>query len=89
MDIGDARYIRNLRRTTNPVTATLPNGDVIISTHEGEIDLPTLPAGAVQCDVFSAGLECGSLLSIGKLCDHNLVAVFDDISVKIYKKNAT
>jgi hypothetical protein len=50
-------------------------GNTISSSHTAEINLPGLPAAALQCHIFPA-LASGSLLSIGLLCDHGCIIIF-------------
>ncbi|KAL7503761.1 hypothetical protein ACHAXN_001695, partial [Cyclotella atomus] len=77
--------IRNKRRATNPLNITLPDGEIIQSTHIGNLDLPGLPASATECHVVP-GLAHSSLISIKVLCDKGCYVIFTKAACKIYYK---
>jgi hypothetical protein len=58
----------NQRTTVTPITIRNPNGSVMTSTHEAELDLPMLPLAARRVHIVPA-LACPSLLSMGQFCD--------------------
>jgi hypothetical protein len=66
----------------------MPNGTHITSSHTCELHLPTLPKAAILAHIFPA-LTSGPLLSIGQLCDHGCIAIFDRNTVQITFNNAT
>ena len=81
MAMTDIDCLTNLRPTPAPVTVTLPDGSTATSTHTGLLNLPHLPLAARTCHLFPAFR--GSLISIGQLTDHGLVATFDATSTTI------
>jgi hypothetical protein len=52
------------------------------STHEAELDLPTLPLAARRVHIVPA-LKTASLLSMGQLCDAGCTVTFDATSVTV------
>jgi len=66
---------------------TLPDGSVIKSTHTTSLNIPNLPPQARRCHVFPALAATGSLLSVGKFCDHGCVAIYDKETVKIFHED--
>ena len=50
------------------------------------LSLPSLPPFTTISHVFPS-LSSRSLLSAGKICDHNCTAIFTNRSVKIYNNN--
>eukprot|EP00978_Attheya_sp_CCMP212_P029635 scaffold105942_cov70-Attheya_sp.AAC.1 len=59
-------------KPANPsLNVTLPNGQIIKSSHTGYLDIPGLPASARDCHIFP-DLKSGSLLSIGLLRDNDV-----------------
>ena len=60
---------------------SLPNGQVIKSTHTATLNLPSLPLAARAAHVFPE--LTGSLLSIGMLTDAGLTAIYTADSVTI------
>lgn len=52
------------------------------STHEAELDLPTLPFAARRVHIIPA-LKTASLLSMGQLCDAGCTVTFDATSVTV------
>jgi hypothetical protein len=81
MAISDAEFLINLQPTTAPLTVTMPDGSVSVSIHTAELNLPCLPRGARNVDVFPNFIN--SLLFIGVLCDHGLTATYTATSVII------
>jgi hypothetical protein len=68
------------------ITAQLPNGGTIQSTHTCSLALPFLPAAARDAHIFLF-LASGSLNSIGLLCDHGCTALFNARTVTIKYKD--
>jgi hypothetical protein len=60
----------------------MPNGATVIATHKGLLNFPQLPPSARIAYVFP-DLQ-NSLLSIGMLCDHGLIAQYDQNNVTIF-----
>ena len=54
----------------------------MLSTHEGELDIPALPLSARLAHVVPA-LTDQSLISIGQLCDSGCNVTFNATSVKL------
>ena len=67
-------HLNNVRPTTNIINETFPNGNIIISTMEGELDLPMLPNIARQAHIFPNIKH--SLVLIGSLCDAGCTVTF-------------
>jgi hypothetical protein len=71
--------------TSNPsVSVIVPNGQIMTSKSTAHLPLRSLPASATISHGFPS-LASGSLLSVGKICDHNCTAVFTDRTVKMYR----
>ena len=70
----------NLQPSLYPTHIRLPDGTCMISTHEGELDIPTLPRGARRAHIVPA-LTDQSLISIKQLCDSGCDVSFDAASV--------
>ena len=80
--------VLNKRISKNPIAITNPNGEVMYSTHEGELDIPGLPYEARKCHIVP-DLACHSLLSIGQLCSAGCRVLFDTDFVTVYKNGKT
>ena len=52
------------------------------STHEADLDVPSLPAAARKAHIFPS-LSAGPLISIGQLCDSGCTAIFTATQVTI------
>jgi hypothetical protein len=74
--------LRGIKPTTNGIAVSLPDGDLIRSSHTGTLSVPGLPLSACRAHVFPS-LQSHSLLSIGQLCDHSCKAVFTHSNVTI------
>ena len=70
----------NKRPTTRPIGIANPNGTIMYSTHEAELDLPSLPLAARRVHIVPA-LRTSSLLSMAQLCDAGCTVTFDATSV--------
>jgi hypothetical protein len=66
----------NKRVTTRPIGIANPNGSIMYSTHEADLDLPSLPLAARRVHIVPA-LQSSSLLSMGQLCDAGCRVTFD------------
>ena len=58
----------NKKPANPPIPIRNPNGAVMWSTHEAELDIPNLPLVARKCHLVP-DLHDLSLISIGQLCD--------------------
>ena len=74
--------VLNKRPTLNPITIHNPNGSVMMSTHEAELDLPMLPPAARHIHIVP-DLASSSLLSIGQLCDAGCYVAFNATTVTV------
>jgi hypothetical protein len=72
--------------TSNPIHVTLPNGQVIASSHTAQLPFPKLPKAALQAHVFLQ-LRNHALLSIGAFCDAGCKVTFKATSVRITYNN--
>ena len=64
-----------------------PNGEIMTSTHEAELNLPCLPKKARHVHVLP-DIQSDPLLSIGQLCDNDCTVQFDAKQVTIQHKTA-
>ena len=80
--------ITNKRPALCPLAVTLPNHEVMHSTHEAELSLPGLPPEACSAHLFPS-LGDLSLVSIGQLCDAGCVANFTATDVTVSKAGTT
>jgi len=83
----DVEYLLEVSPTTKPITISLPNGDSIVSTHTGLLNLPNLPYAARQVDIFPHLKH--SLISLGHLCDSDLHVITTKHAMTIYNANKT
>jgi hypothetical protein len=87
-DTGSAAHffqdfpVTNRRITTSPIAIRNPNGSIMCSTHEGEIDIPNLPRAARTVHIVP-DLASHSLLSIGQLCDAGCIVEFTATNVTV------
>jgi hypothetical protein len=87
-----ANYVRinwpvvNKRPTKNPIHVANPNGAIMTSTHEGELDFLILRPEACHAHIIPALQNC-YLLSVGQLCDAGYYVHFDAASVRILDGN--
>ena len=77
--------INNKRHAEHPLNITLPDGEVIQSTHVGNLNLPGLGDAATLAHVVP-GLAHSSLLSIKQLCDNGCHVIFTKKDCKVYRK---
>ncbi|KAI2496142.1 hypothetical protein MHU86_18373 [Fragilaria crotonensis] len=78
-----AATVINKRITSTPIGITNPNGTVMYSTHEADLDIPCLPAAARRVHIVPA-LKSHSLLSMGQLCDAGCEVVFSAAAVHVH-----
>lgn len=76
--------VLDIRPATAPIRVTCPDGSIMVSTKTAVLNLPHLPLAARTCHMFPN--INGALLSIGKFCDNNMTAHFDDSTVEIRDK---
>jgi hypothetical protein len=70
---------------SNPsVSVVVPNGQIMTSKSTTNLPLPSLPPSATISHGFP-NLSSGSLLSVGKICDHRCTAIFTNNSIKMYR----
>jgi hypothetical protein len=73
--------VLNKRITDDPINIQNPNGEIMQSTHIGELDLPLRPA-ALKAHIVPALKDC-SLLSMGAICDAGYKVEFTANSMQI------
>jgi hypothetical protein len=73
----------NKRVAIHPIAIRNPNGSVMYSTHEAELDIPGLPDAARHVHIVP-DLASKSLISIGQLCDAGCKVTFDATDVTVY-----
>ena len=71
----------NFRRTKNEVDVSLPNNQIIHSTHMAEVHIPQLPLQAQTANIFPE-LSKSSSISIAQLCDDGCEVLL----IKTYSK---
>ena len=74
----------NVKTTTVPIRVECPDGSIMVSCKTGVLNLPQIPIEARTCHIFQN--INGALLSIGKFCDHGMIAIFDDKKLEIRNK---
>ncbi len=78
--------VKNLRRTNNPITISLPDGSKVTSTHICDICIPGLPT--VLTEHIVPGITIASLIGIRILCKAGCKVVFANEKCEVmYKKN--
>jgi hypothetical protein len=77
--------VKNKRITDEPIQIQNPNGEMMTSTHIGDLDLPLRPA-ACRAHIVPALKDC-SLLSIGAVCDAGYTVDFTAHSMRILDKD--
>ena len=80
--------VLNRRPATNPIAIANPDGTLMYSTHEGELNIPGLPIEARRCHIVPA-LSGLSLISIGQLCSAGCQVLFDNNLVTVYLNGKT
>ena len=74
--------IKNVRPATNPITLVDAKGGKLVTTHEGEIDIPGLPIQARQAHICP-DLAHSSLVSIKQLADAGCQIIYDETEVQV------
>ena len=92
LDSGASRHfllskapVVNKKIAEIPLTVTLPNGDIVSSSHIAKLNLPLLPQAARTAHVVP-GLASHSLVSVVKLCNAGCEVDIRDISCTIRYK---
>ena len=75
----------NVRLTTNPIRITLPNGQIIVSTHTCNLNIPWLPAFMTEAYIVP-GMAHSPLISIRKLCDGGCKVKYNETEVRVIYK---
>ena len=85
---NDAHILKNTEKIIHGPRVNLPNGTILQAHLRGNIPMSenNLSETARRAHVFN-GLNNASLISIGRLCDDNCIAVFDRKELNIYKNN--
>jgi len=79
----DVQYLHTIEAIPrSSIQVKLPNGSTVCASHKGYLNFPQLPLTACRAYIFS-DLE-NSLLSIGMLCDHGLIAQYNSSTVTIF-----
>jgi hypothetical protein len=83
---GTDAPVVNCRPTKNPISIRIPNGEIMRSTHEAEIDVPLLPAAARHVHIVP---ECTTppLISIGQLCDADCDVTLNAKTISVSHNN--
>ena len=74
--------IRNVRPSKNPITLVDAKGGKLVTTHEGEIDIPELPPEARRAHICP-DLAHSSLVSIKQLADAGCNIEYDEREVRV------
>ncbi len=77
-----AAPMTNMRPTSKPIIARLPNGKRVHSTHTCTLDIPALPALAQHAHIIPS-LASHSLISAVTLCNAGCNVVFTKIGCTI------
>ena len=77
MSLSSGSPLLNIRKTSHPIHVYMPNGNLMVSTHIAELDLPTVPSPARTVHIFPDMEGSLPLLSIGKLCDEGCIAIYE------------
>ena len=77
--------VKNLRKSNNPITISLPDGSKVTSTHICDITIPGLPT--VLTGHIVPGITMASLIGIRILCKAGCKVVFDDEKCEVIYKN--
>jgi hypothetical protein len=72
----------NMRPTSKPIIARLPNGERVHSMHTCTLNIPPLPASVRHAHIIP-GLTSHSLISIITLCNAGCSVVFTKIGCRI------
>lgn len=84
LPISCEHMLLNVQKTASPIRVECPDGSIMVSCKTGVLNLPQLPMEARTCHIFPN--INGALLSIGKFCDHGMIAMFDNTKLEIRNK---
>ena len=87
ISLPDSAVLLDIQPVDSGISVSLPNGQVITSTHTATLNLPSLPLSARSAHIFPT--LTGSLLSIGMLTDAGLTAVYTADAVRILDSNGS
>jgi hypothetical protein len=79
--------VTNRHVTTSPLAIRNPNGSIMCSTHEADVDIPNLAKAARTVHIVP-DLASHSPLSIGQLCDAGCVVEFAAANVTLQHNNS-
>ena len=75
---SDTNCLTDIKDSDGETSVTFPNGNVIHSSKEGYLKIPTLDQAGCRVQIFQdADLSEFSLLSIGQFCDVGCIAHYD------------
>jgi hypothetical protein len=77
--------VKNIRKSDNPITISLPDGGKVTSTHICDIHIQGLPT--VLTGHIVLGITMASLIGIRILCKAGCKVVFDDEKCEVFYKN--
>ena len=78
----------NKKKTIIPLRFQLPNGTVLKSTNEVDIQLAAIIKESTKPHLFPH-ITSGALILVSQLCNHGCIYTFTNKNVTIYKKNGT
>ncbi len=81
--MSDSSWLSHVIPTTSPVSALLPNGSSLFSTHEGILNLDFLPLSSRRVHIFSDSSLSSSLIGIGIFTDAGFQVIYDSLSVQV------
>ncbi|NCG02080.1 MAG: hypothetical protein GWP22_01255, partial [Actinomycetales bacterium] len=76
-------HVTNIRPTKNPIRISCPDGSVIHSTHECNLDIPWLPDEMTRAHIVP-GLKNASLVSTRIFCNAGCRVIFDEWECRVY-----
>ena len=82
----DKAILQNCQKVINGPKVLVPNGTNMRTIETGYLPLHKLLSTHAKNANILEGLSNALLLSIGKLCDDNCIAVFDKRTLHIFKK---
>ncbi len=77
--------VKNIRKSDNPITISLPDGSKVTSTHICDINIQGLPT--VLTGHIVPGITMASLIGIRILCKAGCNVVFDDEKCEVFYRN--
>ena len=84
--IMDGVDVDNKRVSKKPLKINLPDGNVVISTHRCDIEIPGLPS--ILTGHIVHHLAIASLIGIRPLCKAGCTVIFDDLKCEVIYNNA-